>query len=193
MANYYILLERKANEISFGLDCMEKRSYRILFLWFYVVSLVLWIIEEAYTLTNPPEIFDRFRLLIATFESFIAISSFLAISILYRELKTEEGENTQAQTLILDLKRTNRILKNPESSFWIEVKSQMEAWKLTNTEKEIAILLLRGFSHQQIAGVRKKSLRTIENQTASIYEKSSMRGKLEFISFFLTPLLPEED
>ncbi len=172
---------------------MEKMSYRILFLWFYVVSLILWIIEEIYTLTNPPEIFDRFRLLIATFESFIAISSFLAISILYRELKVEEGENSQAQSLIQDLKRTNRILKNPESSFWIEVKSQMEAWKLTDAEKEIAILLLRGFSHQQIAGVRQKSLRTIENQTASIYEKSSMRGKLEFISYFLTPLLPEED
>jgi DNA-binding NarL/FixJ family response regulator len=172
---------------------MEKRSYRILFLASYVVSLVLWIIEETYTLTNPPEIFDRFRLLIATFESFIAISSFLAISILYRELKNEEAENFQAQSLIQDLKRTNRILKNPESSFWEEVKSQMESWKLTDAEKEIAILLLRGFSHQQIAGVRKKSLRTVENQTASIYEKSSMRGKLEFISFFLTPLLPDED
>ncbi|MCZ8156493.1 MAG: response regulator [Leptospira sp.] len=172
---------------------MEKPSYRILFLWIYVISLVLWIIEEIYTLTNPPEIFDKFRILIATFETFIAVSSFLAISILYRELKAEEIENEQAQTAIHDLKRTNRILKNPESSFWIEVKSQMDAWKLTETEKEIAILLLRGFSHQQIAGVRKKSLRTIENQTASIYEKASMRGKLELISFFLTPLLPEEE
>jgi DNA-binding CsgD family transcriptional regulator len=193
VANYYILLERRGKDSKFGRAFMEKRTYRIMFLWFYVLSLVLWIIEEIYTLTNPPDIFDRYRLLIATFESFIAVSSFLAISILYRELKTEEGDNIQAQSLILDLKRTNRILKNPESSFWIEVKSQMEAWKLTDTEKEIAILLLRGFSHQQIAGVRKKSLRTIENQTASIYEKSSMRGKLEFISFFLTPLLPEED
>ncbi|MDZ4725450.1 MAG: response regulator [Leptospira sp.] len=172
---------------------MDKRKYRIIFLWFYVISLVLWIIEEIYTLTNPPEIFDRFRLLIATFESFIALSSFLAISILYREMKTEAEENFLAQAVIKDLKRTNRILNNPESSFWIEVKSQMNSWKLTDAEKEIAILILRGFSHQQIAGVRKKSLRTIENQTASIYEKSSMRGKLEFISFFLTPLLPDEE
>ncbi|GBF50170.1 response regulator [Leptospira ryugenii] len=172
---------------------MDTRTLRILFIWLYFITLVLWIIEEIYTLTNPPDIFDRYRILIATFESFIAVSSFLAISILYRELKTEAQENEQAQNLIEDLKRTNRILHNPENSFWQEVKVQLEKWKLTDAEKEIAVLLLRGFSHQQIAGVRQKSLRTIENQTAAIYEKSSMRGKLEFISYFLTPLLPEEE
>lgn len=172
---------------------MNQRRFRILFLWFYALSLALWIVEEIYTLTNPPEIFDRYRLLIASFEALVSVSSFLAISILYNELKTEALENANAKDLVLELKRNNRILKNPESEFWKEVKNQMEIWKLTDAEKEVAILLLRGFSHQQIAGVRQKSLRTIENQTASIYEKSSMRGKLEFISFFLTPLLPEED
>ncbi len=172
---------------------MNQRRFRILFLWFYALSLALWIVEEIYTLTNPPEIFDRYRLLIASFEALVSVSSFLAISILYNELKTEALENSNAKDLVLELKRNNRILKNPESEFWKEVKNQMEIWKLTDAEKEVAILLLRGFSHQQIAGVRQKSLRTIENQTASIYEKSSMRGKLEFISFFLTPLLPEED
>ncbi|TGN18950.1 DNA-binding response regulator [Leptospira idonii] len=172
---------------------MNLRQYRIPFLWFYFFSLLLWIVEEVYTLVSPPDIFDRYRVVVATVESFIALSSFLTIFILYKELKIEEGENGQAQTVIHDLKRTNRILKNPSSGFWQEVSAQMEEWKLTDTEKEIAILLLRGFSHQQIAGVRQKSLRTVENQTASIYDKSSMRGKLEFISFFLTPLLPEED
>lgn len=172
---------------------MIQRRFRVFFLWFYALSLVLWIIEEAYTLTNPPDIFDRFRLLIASFEALVAVSSLFAISILYQELKTEAEESSIARELVHELKRSNRILKNPESEFWKEVKLQMETWKLTDAEKEVAVLILRGFSHQQIAGVRQKSLRTIENQTASIYEKSSMRGKLEFISFFLTPLLPEED
>lgn len=146
-----------------------------------------------YTLTKPPEYFDRFRVIIATIESFIALSSFLVVFILYKELKKESVENKQAKTQIHDLKRTNRILINPEKGFWAEAKAQMLEWNLTEAEREIAVLLLRGFSQKQIAAVRKKSLRTIENQTASIYEKSSMRGKLEFISFFLTPLLPEED
>ncbi|WP_411821569.1 helix-turn-helix transcriptional regulator [Leptospira sp. 'Mane'] len=172
---------------------MNHRKYRISFLWFYGISLILWIIQETYTLTNPPDIFDRYRVFIASFETLIAVSSFLTIFILYRELKQEAGENNQAKVVIHDLKRTNRILKGPEMNFWKEANQQMNEWRLTETEKEIAILILRGFSHQQIAGVRQKSLRTVENQTASIYEKSSMRGKLEFISFFLTPLLPEED
>ncbi|TGL44792.1 helix-turn-helix transcriptional regulator [Leptospira perdikensis] len=172
---------------------MDTRKVRILFLAFYVLSLIVWIAEEIFTLTNPPEYFDRFRIIIATVESFIALSSFLVVFILYKELKAEAVENVQAKSQIHDLKRTNRILKNPELGFWAEAKAQMEEWKLSEAETEIAILLLRGFSQKQIAAVRKKSLRTIENQTAAIYEKSSMRGKLEFISYFLTPLLPEED
>jgi|GEM_PF-1241321 len=166
---------------------------RKIFLSFYAISLLVWIIEEIYTLSNPPDIFDRFRTIIATIESFIAISSFLVIRILYKELKQESKEKEQAEALISQLKRTNKILKNTENDFWKELGSQFTEWSLTDSEKEIAILLLRGFSHQQIAGVRGKSLRTIENQSASIYQKSGMRGKLEFISFFLTPLLPEED
>ncbi|MCZ8344137.1 MAG: response regulator [Leptospira sp.] len=172
---------------------MRTRDFRILFLIFYVISLVVWIVEEIFTLTNPAEYFDRFRVLIATIESFIAISSLFVVFILYKELKMENLENNQAKSTIVDLKRTNRILKNPEMGFWKEAKSQMESWNLSEAEQEIAVLLLRGFSQKQIAAVRKKSLRTIENQTSSIYAKSSMRGKLEFISYFLTPLLPEED
>lgn len=172
---------------------MRTRDFRILFLIFYVISLVVWIVEEIFTLTNPAEYFDRYRVLIATIESFIAISSLFVVFILYKELKMENLENNQAKSTIVDLKRTNRILKNPEKGFWKEAKSQMESWNLSEAEQEIAVLLLRGFSQKQIAAVRKKSLRTIENQTSSIYAKSSMRGKLEFISYFLTPLLPEED
>lgn len=172
---------------------MTTRNIRILFLAFYVLSLVVWIIEELFTLTNPAEYFDRYRILIATIESFIAISSLIVVFILFKELKTESLENDQAKTTIVGLKRTNRILKNPEKGFWKETKEQMEEWNLTEVEKEIAVLLLRGFSQKQIAAVRKKSLRTIENQTASIYAKSSMRGKLEFLSYFLTPLLPDEE
>lgn len=165
---------------------------RRFFLFFYLVSLFIWIVEEAFTLTNP-KYFDSFRILIATIESLIAVSSILLVLVLYRQWKEESLENELAQDTIHDLKRTNRILKDPEKGFWKEAKEQMEEWKLTEAEMEIAAMLLRGFSQKQIAAVRKKSLRTIENQTASIYEKSSMRGKLEFISYFLTPLLPEED
>lgn len=172
---------------------MRTRDLRILFLIFYVISLLVWIVEEVFTLTNPAEYFDRYRVLIATIESFIAISSLFVVFILYKELKMENLENNQAKSTIVDLKRTNRILKNSEIGFWKEAKSQMESWNLSEAEQEIAVLLLRGFSQKQIAAVRKKSLRTIENQTSSIYAKSSMRGKLEFISYFLTPLLPEED
>ncbi|PKA10208.1 response regulator, partial [Leptospira meyeri] len=33
---------------------MDTRKVRIIFLAFYVLSLIVWIAEEIFTLTNPP-------------------------------------------------------------------------------------------------------------------------------------------
>ena len=74
-----------------------------------------------------------------------------------------------------------------------DLVESIENFLNSETEKEISILILRGLSNQQIAGLRGKSLKTIENQTFSIFQKSGTTGKLEFIAYFLSPLLPEED
>ncbi|TGK15271.1 LuxR family transcriptional regulator [Leptospira fluminis] len=77
--------------------------------------------------------------------------------------------------------------------FWRSIKLQFYAWGLSPSEEEIAKLMLRGFSNQQIAANLQKSVRTIENQSFSIYKKSGMTGKLEFIAYFIEALLPEEE
>ena len=163
-----------------------------IFLSVYLVILMIWIAEEYYTLTNPPEIYDSVRLIIAIIEIVVASLSFFVIANLYLELRSAAHEVTVAQDLIYDLKKQNRILTTDEKSFWKSLENQLDQWKLSEVEKEISVFLLRGFSNQQIAAVREKSLRTIENQTFSIYQKSGMRGKVEFISYFISPLLPEE-
>ncbi|MCE9499661.1 MAG: response regulator [Leptospira sp.] len=163
-----------------------------IFLSVYIIVLILWIAEEIYTLTNPPEIYDRARLLIAILEISVAALSFFVIVNLYLELRSVGQEVHMARELIHDLKAQNKLLKGQESSFWNSLENQLDQWKLSDAEKEISVFLLRGFSNRQIAAVREKSLRTIENQTFSVYQKSGMRGKVEFISYFISPLLPEE-
>lgn len=112
---------------------------------------------------------------------------------LYNDFRSTRKEVDVAISTIQDLKERNKVLENSELGFWKKVSDEMKKWGFTETEMQISLLLLRGFSNRQIAAVRGKSLRTIENQTFSIYQKSGMRGKVEFISFFISPLLPEED
>jgi DNA-binding CsgD family transcriptional regulator len=171
----------------------DRRKKQMYFLAFYAISLIIWIVEESYTLLQPPDAFDRFRVLIASIESLIVVSSFTLLYILAKDLQSAGREVEQAKQIISDYKVKNQLLNNPQQGYGLLMNEEFQKWKFTPSEMEVAILILRGFSNQQIASVREKSLRTIENQTFSIYQKSGMRGKLEFISYFINPLLPEED
>ena len=123
----------------------------------------------------------------------IAIFSVLGIYFLFNEVKEKKQDIDSAKEVIENLKTRNQKLSDLNLSFWHSIQDQFKAWSLTEAEKEIAILLLRGLSNQQIAAIRGKSLKTIENQSFSIYQKSGTTGKLEFIAYFISPLLPEEE
>ncbi len=66
---------------------------------------------------------------------------------------------------------------------------QMRNWKLTNAEKEIGILILKGMSFKEIAEIRSTSERTVRQQTLEIYKKSGVDGRAQFSAFFLEDLL----
>lgn len=159
----------------------------------YLVFLVLWIIEETITLTNPADVFDRFRYVIAGLEIVVAIGSFLFASFFYLELRKKKKEISLSLESIQKLEKDTKLLRSPDSEFSKQMEEQLNSWDFTKVEKEVTYLLMKGYSNQQIAAIRGKSLRTIENQMFSIYQKSSMRGKLELISHFINPLLPEHD
>jgi|JI8StandDraft_1071087.scaffolds.fasta_scaffold59678_3 DNA-binding NarL/FixJ family response regulator len=171
----------------------ERGKKQMYFLAFYAISLIIWIVEETYTLLQPADAFDRFRVLIASIESLIVVSSFTLLYLLVKDLRSAGKEIEQAQQIISQYKVKNQLLNNPQQGYAHLMNEEFQKWKFTPSETEVAIFILRGFSNQQIASVREKSLRTIENQTFAIYQKSGMRGKLEFISYFINPLLPEED
>jgi len=71
---------------------------------------------------------------------------------------------------------------------------QFERWRLSPAETEVAMLLLKGLSHKEIAGVRSTSERTVRQQAAAVYRKGSLGGRAELSAFFLEDLLviPED-
>jgi hypothetical protein len=51
------------------------------------------------------------------------------------------------------------------------------------------LLLLKGFSHKEIARLRHTSTTTIRQQAASIYQKANLSGRAALSAFFLEDLL----
>ena len=67
------------------------------------------------------------------------------------------------------------------------------AGELTPTEREIALLLLKGRSHKEIAYDSGRSERTVRQHAVSVYHKSGLGGRAELSAFFLEDLMLPAD
>jgi DNA-binding CsgD family transcriptional regulator len=69
------------------------------------------------------------------------------------------------------------------------IDAQFTTWQLTATEREVALLLLKGHGHKQIAAMTGRSERTVRQHAVAVYEKSGLRGRSELAAFFLEAVL----
>jgi len=66
---------------------------------------------------------------------------------------------------------------------------QFELWGLTPSERETALMLLKGYSHKRIARLTERSDRTVRQHAVAVYRKSGLAGRSELSAFFLEDLL----
>jgi DNA-binding CsgD family transcriptional regulator len=69
------------------------------------------------------------------------------------------------------------------------IDAQFTRWNLTEAEREVALLLLKGLSSKEIAAVRATSERTIRAQAQTLYGKAGVTGRAALSAFFLEDLL----
>ena len=69
------------------------------------------------------------------------------------------------------------------------IRDQFDAWRLTEGEADIAVLMLKGLSHKEIARVRDTGEATVRQQAGTIYRKSGLASRAELAAFFLEDLL----
>ncbi len=65
-------------------------------------------------------------------------------------------------------------------------------WKLSPSEIEVALMLIKGFSTQEIANLRNTKMGTVKSQTSSIYRKANISGRNELVAYFVEDLLGEK-
>ena len=74
------------------------------------------------------------------------------------------------------------------------VNRQFHAWGLTPAEREVALLLLKGYSHKQVAQATGRNQRTARQHASAVYQKAGLAGRAELAAYFLEDLmLPESD
>lgn len=69
------------------------------------------------------------------------------------------------------------------------IDAQFSRWNLTEAEREVAVLLLKGLSLKEISAVRATTERTIRAQAQAIYSKAGLTGRAALSAFFLEDLL----
>ena len=69
------------------------------------------------------------------------------------------------------------------------IDRQFGRWSLTRAEREVALFLLKGLSHREIAALRSVGEATVRQQATAIYKKAGVVGRHELSAFFLEDLL----
>lgn len=92
--------------------------------------------------------------------------------------------------------RMSAQLRLARGAFDDVVKAHFDEWGLTEAEKDVALLAIKGLSLSEIADVRGSQEGTIKAQSAAVYRKAGVSGRLQLLSLFIEdlmgdPLLPQ--
>ena len=69
------------------------------------------------------------------------------------------------------------------------IESQFQAWGLSQAEKDVSLLLIKGFGLKEIATLRGTSERTVRQQAQESYRKAGIDGRVQLAAYFLEDLL----
>lgn len=75
-----------------------------------------------------------------------------------------------------------RVMRNMIDQQFIE-------WQLSQSERDVALLLIKGFSMKEIAEFRSTHEKTVRQQATNVYKKSGLSGRQELSAFFLEDIL----
>jgi DNA-binding NarL/FixJ family response regulator len=125
-------------------------------------------------------------------EATVMLLAAIGATVLWRELASARAA---VSTLTRDVARAEQDAVRWQAEAQQALRSMREAmnrqfarWNLTDAERDVALGLLQGSSHKQIAATRGTSERTVRQQSQAIYEKGGLDGRSALSAFFLNGL-----
>ncbi len=127
-------------------------------------------------------------------EEFIVISLAIALIIyLVLELKQKKRDladlATELKTTEQSLNRSTALIHNARKEYSQVIHQQFDEWKLSESQQQIALLLLKGLSFHEIASIRDTKEKTVRQQASEVYKKAGVAGRHAFSAWFFEDFL----
>lgn len=89
------------------------------------------------------------------------------------------------------MRALQRQLGVAQGAFAQLITNQFDQWQLSDAERDVAMLAIKGLSIAEIAQLRQTKEGTIKAQSAAVYRKAGVTGRLQLLSYFVEELLSE--
>jgi DNA-binding CsgD family transcriptional regulator len=89
-------------------------------------------------------------------------------------------------------RRVEAQLKVASGAFLELLDEHFDGWGLTPSEREVALLSIKGLSIAEIAEVRQTKEGTVKAQSNAIYSKAGVSGRPQLLSLFIEELISDE-
>ncbi len=159
----------------------------------WIIAAVLFIIAVLTSVDIYNDYFEGVAFWHISIEAVVAfvalISTFYLVRGRFRLQHSLAEEQQLSNELQEEARKWKQVSKKYLEGLSVEIENQLDRWDLTEAEKEVAFLLLKGLSNKEIANVRNTSVQTVRTQTNAIYTKSGLAGRSELSAFFLEDLL----
>lgn len=136
---------------------------------------------------------SAFELLLELLKTAPVVITSVGVALLFRVTRRQHDDHLQ---LLRDLEvarlqgqRWRSETRTLLDGLGQAIDAQFTRWSLTDAEREVALLLLKGLSTKEIAAVRAGSERTAREHARSIYAKAGLTGRAALSAFFLEDLL----
>jgi len=99
------------------------------------------------------------------------------------------GELNRVRQLNREVKEQQSRMARLSGDLMMVMQKQFTQWKLSPSESEVALLLIKGFSMREISELREVKEKTVRQQATSIYAKTGYAGRHELAAHFIEDLM----
>ncbi|SMO88553.1 helix-turn-helix transcriptional regulator [Fodinibius sediminis] len=159
----------------------------------WIIAVILFVIAVLASIDIYNDYFEGVALWHISIEAVVGVVALGGVFYLVRgRFKLQHSlarEQQFSKDLQTEAQKWKQVSEKYVKGLSIEIENQLDRWDLTEAEKEVSFLLLKGLSNKEIAEVRDTSVPTVRAQTNAIYSKSGLSGRSELSAFFLEDLL----
>jgi DNA-binding CsgD family transcriptional regulator len=155
----------------------------------FVLLLTLEVVTESDELEWPDVLVDALSIL-------LLIGASVGVALLAQRLQHQHEEKLALLRDLETARAEGNGWRSKVRSHLVGLKAgmdqQFEDWGMTAAEREVGLLMLKGLSHKEIAGLRATTEATVRQQAQAIYRKAKLPGKTAFSAYFLEDLFSPE-